>query len=121
MTKRVSKSYPQTFKDSIVQKIRSGERVKVVADKSGVHYSLVYAWMKKAGVAPAKKAKVVTDKFKHSTESFKLEDAAKTDMVRDAIIYLKHARREILKGSSTGSLSRSNLLTLLALDTLEGR
>jgi transposase-like protein len=96
------KQYSLDFKRKALARVANGESQEAVAqDLKLSTTSLLYKWKQRIG---KEKAVMTAD----SRE-------------KDAIVYLKHARvamTEELRKGSVRELSKSNLLSLLALETL---
>ena len=100
--KRTSKTRTPEFKAEIVKRFLAGEKATTLSSEIKQHPSAIYSWVNKARAGDAPKS---------------AGHAINGDAIRDAIIYLRHAR------DAMGQISkptRSQLLTLLALSTLEG-
>jgi transposase-like protein len=116
--------YPPLFKAEILNRVQNGELVSKIAKEKKMHYTTIYAWMHAKGIKPQFPRKVNTKAKKASNGSAIEKVEVHRDhggKVRDAILYLRHAKTEILKEVGNRSdMSRSQLLTLLALDALQG-
>ena len=97
-TKR--KVYDEAFKSKILQRLEKGETVPALAEEHKLNQSMIYSWRK----------------ARHTPEKPVLN-------TRDAIIYLQHAQTAMnneLKQGKVKKLTKSNLLALLALQSLLG-
>lgn len=94
--------HSEEFKNKVLSRVVKGESVREISEELKIVPSLIYQWRKKK-----------TPLMNKTTNS--------NLNIRDAVIYLKHAKAAMTKELTSGKikqLSRSNLLTLLALDSL---
>ena len=99
--KKIAK-HPETVKAAALKRVASGESVASVAKNMDLHESLIYGWRKAA-----------------MNEEAKPQGAN----LKDAIILLQKAKDSMMQELKSGrikALSRSQLLTLMALDSLTG-
>lgn len=105
-TKKKHVPYSDEFRANAVARVMSGkESVSVVAKDLKIHESLIYGWRK----ARMEKTDEAAPKASNGAN------------IKDAIVLLMKAENAMLKDLKTGklkTLSRSQLLTLLALDAL---
>lgn len=99
---QTKRNFTEGFKLKVVRRIEEGEPVRAIAKELDVGNSLLYTWKSKLGSAKAKTNGAAPADNRH----------------KDAIVYLRHARDTM---GSVKKLNRSQLLTLLALDVLEGK
>ena len=108
MAKKAKKKYSDEFKQKWVDEMgKRSTQIPQIAKEAGVPATILYRWRKEAGGGYIKSYKKPADK----------------STTHDAIIYLRYARDAMNKELREGKikkLSKSNLLSLLALDVLSG-
>lgn len=102
------KRYPDEYKQKVVEEFRAGATAKSLAAKHKIATSMVHYWAKKFGTPGGTRQPRVADPYSY----------------KDALVYLKHAKAHInasLKEGRLKEMDQAHLLTLLALQTLEGK
>jgi transposase-like protein len=107
---RRSQPHTEEFKHSAIARVRKGEPPSAVAKALGVHVSTVYSWTK-TSMASVKAARL------HSIPAtLKLPEH-----IKDAISFLRHAKREAyeaVKNGDIAELDQAHLLAIMALNSL---
>lgn len=118
-TNSIKASLSPEKKHRAVARVNAGEKATDVAAELGVTASSIYLWRQGKGLARiGTKSAPATLPGKSAHATIAHADGP----VRDAILYLRNARRAMMKALAAGKqkdLDESQLLTLLALRTLE--
>ena len=88
-----------------LKRIQNGERPRDIADELGIARQRVHQWVHSAKVRG----------------DFATPTGANKSNVHEAILYLRSAKRAMMRETNGKDLSESQLLVLLALKALEGR
>lgn len=117
------RTHSAEFKEEVVTSILSGKMTRTEAQKKyKLSTSVLSNWVKKAGggqlVRKSKKQKglVVIE-----SKALVADDVAHA--MRDATLFLRQAKRELMGGIRSGKvtdLDQAHLLSLLALNSLQG-
>ena len=102
------------------QMLASGMRIVDVAAKLGVPVATVAYWRKAANIAPRLRVPATADAGVAPIKS--ANGIGSAGAITDALIYLRHAEKEIMDMVRDGKITRpdqAHLLTLLALGALQ--
>lgn len=113
--KKVRKQYPPEFKARVIAEVRAGAKPVEVAKAHGVSVSMVSKWV--AGRGTMKVANVVKPANGNAVNAVAMTSH------RDAIVFLRRGKQELMRGIKSGvvsDLDNMHLMALLALNALQG-